>query len=51
MPVPKDAMTTEMASTACTKKLGASLLASGLSNGPPPPGGVRIFPSSPFKLH
>lgn len=51
LPVPKDAMTTEMASAAGTKKLGASLAAMSLSSGPPPVGGVRIFPSSPFKLH
>lgn len=42
-PVPKNAMTTEVAA----KQLGASLIS--MATGAPPVGGVRIFPPSSFK--
>ncbi|XP_057368889.1 PDZ and LIM domain protein Zasp-like [Daphnia carinata] len=42
-PVPKNAMTTEVAA----KQLGASLIS--MATGTPPVGGVRIFPPSSFK--
>ncbi|XP_046456537.1 PDZ and LIM domain protein Zasp-like isoform X1 [Daphnia pulex] len=42
-PIPKNALTTEVAA----KQLGASLMS--MASGPPPVGGVRIFPPPSFK--
>lgn len=44
-PIPKGAVTTDVAA----RQLGASLTAMSLNSGPPPVGGVRIFPPPPFK--
>lgn len=44
-PIPKNALTADIAA----KQLGANLTAMSLNSGPPPVGGVRIFPPPPFK--